>query len=77
MLTEFLLKNLDVFAWTHLDVVGINLDVMCHHLNIYPNWKSIGKMRRPVSSERAVVLKEKVDRLLDLGLINESSILID
>ena len=29
-LTCFLKANLDVFAWTHKDMVGIHLDVMCH-----------------------------------------------
>ena len=32
--TEFLRKNQDVFAWTHVDMVGIHPDVMCHKLNI-------------------------------------------
>ena len=31
---EFLRKNQDVFACTHVDMVGIHPDVMCHRLNI-------------------------------------------
>ena len=35
-LVEFLKKNLDVFAWNHEDMVGIDPDIMCHRLNINP-----------------------------------------
>ena len=35
-LTHFLMANLDIFAWTHKDMVGIHPDVMCHRLNISP-----------------------------------------
>ena len=33
-LVEFLRKNQDMFAWTHVNMVGIHPDVMCHWLNI-------------------------------------------
>lgn len=68
-LTKFLLKNLDIFAQIHLDMEGIDLHVMCHHLNIYLNQKGIRQKHRPMSGERVVALKEEVDRLLDVGLI--------
>lgn len=29
-LVEFLKKNLDMFTWTHVDMVRIHLDVICH-----------------------------------------------
>lgn len=40
-LVAFLKDNLDVFAWSHVDMVGINLEVMCHHLNIDPIRKGV------------------------------------
>ena len=40
-LTCFLKANLDVFAWTHEDMVGIHLDIMCHWLNISSNFKPV------------------------------------
>ena len=39
--TYFLKANLDVFALTHEDMVGIQLDVMCHRLNINLDFKPI------------------------------------
>ena len=29
-LTEFLSLNQDVFAWTHMDMIGFHPGVMCH-----------------------------------------------
>ena len=40
-LTQFLMANLDVFAWTHEDMVGIHLDIICHWLNISLDFKPI------------------------------------
>ncbi|XP_074337018.1 uncharacterized protein LOC141674193 [Apium graveolens] len=71
-LARFLIANLDVLAWSHSDMIGINPEVMCHRLNIFPNCKGIRQKRRPVSGERAIALKEEVDRLLEVGLIKES-----
>ncbi|XP_074347111.1 uncharacterized protein LOC141685934 [Apium graveolens] len=71
-LTHFLIKNLDVFAWIHSDMVEIDLGVMCHRLNIFPNCTGIRQKRRPVSEERVIALKEEVDRLSEVGLIKES-----
>lgn len=31
---SFLLKNIDVFACKHDDMVGIDLGVVCHYLNV-------------------------------------------
>ena len=40
-LTPFLKTNLDIFAWTKEDMVGIHPDVMCYQLNISPDFKPI------------------------------------
>nr|XP_017221509.1 PREDICTED: uncharacterized protein LOC108198257 [Daucus carota subsp. sativus] len=71
-LTEFLKANLDVFAWSHEDMIGIDPAVMCHHLNIDPTKKGIRQKRRPISGERAEALQEEVDRLMKAGLVKES-----
>ena len=38
---EFLSLNQDVFVWTHADIVGIHLKVMCYRLNIDPQAKPV------------------------------------
>ncbi|XP_074322718.1 uncharacterized protein LOC141659690 [Apium graveolens] len=71
-LSKFLLENLDVFAWSHSDMVGIDPEIMCHRLNIDPKHKGVRQKRRAVSGKRAIALAEEVERLLDVGLIRES-----
>ena len=36
-LIEFLQKNVDVFAWDACEAPGIDLDFICHHLNVNPS----------------------------------------
>ncbi|XP_052203123.1 uncharacterized protein LOC127808589 [Diospyros lotus] len=60
---EMCLK-LDVFAWNHEDIVGINLDVMMHQLNIDSNHKPVCQKRMPMITEHYAVLKEEVSKLL-------------
>ena len=40
-LTCFLKANLDVFAWTNEDMIEIHPDIICHSLNISPDFKPI------------------------------------
>jgi len=35
-IVEFLKQNLDVFAWTHKDMPGIDNEVIEHKLNVDP-----------------------------------------
>ena len=55
-LIKFLKANLDVFAWSHDDMVGIDLEVMCHDLNIDPDRRGVRQKRRALSGERAEAL---------------------
>ena len=71
-LIEFLKKNLDVFSWTHIDVVGIHPNVMCHRLNINPQAKPICQKRGVLDANHYQALQEEVDRLLKIGFITES-----
>ena len=40
-IVEFLKQNLDIFAWTHEDMLGIDNKVIEHRLNVYPTKKPI------------------------------------
>ena len=37
----FLRKNIDVFAWSHEDMPGIDSSVITHRLNVYPSSKPV------------------------------------
>ena len=40
-IVEFLTQNLDVFAWTHEDMLGINNEAIEHKLNVDPTKKLV------------------------------------
>ena len=40
-MTKFLRENQDVFAWKHEDMLGINREVIQHHLNVNPESKPV------------------------------------
>ena len=40
-IVEFLKQNLDVFAWTHEDMPGIDNEVIEHKLNVDPTKKPV------------------------------------
>ena len=63
-LVEFLRENVDVFAWSHEDMVGIDPEVMSHRLNIDPRFRPVRQKRRPLTKERSDAIKEEVDKLL-------------
>ena len=71
-LTCFLKANLDAFTWTHEHMVRIHLDVICHRLNISPDFKLILQKMRAMDAERYKAFKDEVDKLLDIGFIRES-----
>ena len=42
-LTTFLRENQDVFAWSHKDMLGIDLSIIVHKLNISPSFSPVLK----------------------------------
>ena len=40
-LIHFLRENIDVFAWSHEDMSGINPSVITHCLNVHPSSKPV------------------------------------
>ena len=40
-LVQFLRENIDVFAWSHEDMLGIDPNVITNHLNVYPSSKPV------------------------------------
>ena len=63
---------MDVFAWAHSDMEGIDLDIMSHHLNVDPNKKPVRQKRWAMDTECYQALKEEVDKLLSNDFIKES-----
>ena len=66
-----MLRNMDVFAWAHLDLAGINPVHASHKLNVI---SLAGPVRRKIKRfhpDRYQVIHEEVDNLLATGFIRE------
>lgn len=48
-IVKFLKKNLDIFAWTHTDMEGIDAKLMYHCLNVDLSHPSKREKRRPLN----------------------------
>lgn len=57
-LLDFLRNNEEIFAWTHNDMMGINIEVMSHRLNIDLNQKSVRQKMRSMNAEHYAALKK-------------------
>ena len=66
-----LLNNIDVFAWSHSDMVGINLTVSSLEPNIIPTARSIRQKVRRFHLDRHHIIQTEVDNLMKEGFIRE------
>ena len=70
-LVQFLRKNIDVFAWSHEDMLGIDPSVITHRLNVHPSSKPIRQKKRVFAPERDNAIKEEVQKLTIVQFIRE------
>ena len=70
-LVHFLKKSMDVFAWSHKDMPGIDLSVITHGLNMYPSSKPVRQKKRVFAPERDNAIKEEVQKLTMAKFIRE------
>ncbi|GKU88970.1 hypothetical protein SLEP1_g3175 [Rubroshorea leprosula] len=68
-LIAFLRTNKDVFAWTSADMSGILTSVSQHKLSTNPLKKPVAQKRRLFRGERLKVIKEEVEKLLQVGFV--------
>ena len=70
-LVQFLKKNIDVFAWSHEDMSGIDPGVITYRLNVSPSFKSIRQKKRVFALERDSAIKDEVHKLMAAKFIRE------
>ena len=70
-LIRFLRDNIDVFAWSHEDMSGIDPSVITHRLNVYPSSKPVRQKKRVFAPERDNAIKEEVQKLTLMKFIRE------
>ena len=66
-----LMNNIDVFTWSHLDMVRINPTMASHKLNVIPADKLVRQKVRRFHSDRHQIIQMEVDNLLRAGFIRE------
>ena len=71
-LISLLVENIEVFAWSHADMVGIKPDIICHALNIDSEAKPVRQKRRAMDPKRYAALKSEVENLIRNGSIQEA-----
>jgi hypothetical protein len=70
-LIQFLQKNIDVFAWSAKDLIGVDRNFIEHKLNIDASVKPQRQKLRKMSDDKVVAVKSEVQRLLDASVICE------
>ena len=70
-LVQFLKKNIDVFAWSHEDMLGIDPGVITHRLNICSSFKPVRQKKRVFAPKRDNAIKEEVQKLMAAKFIRE------
>ena len=70
-LINFLRKNIDVFAWSAYEAPGVDLDFICHHLNVNPSVIPKRQPPRHSSKEHSDAVKDKVLKLKRASAIKE------
>ena len=62
-LVELLRKNVDVFVWDVYEAPGLNLEFICHHLNVDPSAPPKKQPPRRLSNEHVEAIKSEVIKL--------------
>ena len=70
-LVELLRRNVDIFAWDAYEAPGLNLEFICHHLNVDPSATPKKQPPRCPSSEHVKAIKTEVVKLKQAGAIKE------
>ena len=71
-ISTFLKQNLDVFAWKHSDMEGIDPKIICHRLNLDSDRNPVKQKRHVMDAEQYQALKDVIDKLLACDFIKES-----
>ena len=70
-LISFLTQQHDCFAWSHVDMIGIDPGIVVHRLQIDPSYPPVKQKRRKFAPERNRVINEEIQKLIDIGSIRK------
>ena len=70
-LRQVLLDNIDVFAWTHSDMIDISPMHASHKLNVALSARPVRQRVRRFHPNRHQIIQAEIDNLLDVVFIKE------
>ena len=70
-LIGFLMRNIDVFAWSAYEALGADPNFICHHLNVNPCIIPKKQQPRHSSKDHSVAIKEEMVKLKRAGAIKK------
>nr|XP_025674348.1 uncharacterized protein LOC112775091 [Arachis hypogaea] len=70
-LIHILRQNIDLFAWTPDDILGISPKVICHRLAIDKTIRPVAQKKRNLGEEKKQAALEETKKLLNAGFIRE------
>ena len=70
-LIRFLKQNMEVFAWKHEEMGGVDPTVITHKINVNPSFNPVKQKRRSFTPERQKAINEEVGKLLQAKAIRE------
>jgi hypothetical protein len=71
VLVDFLHANIDIFAWSPSDLLGIPREVTKHALEIRAGSKPVKQRLHRFDEEKCKIISEEVHKLLKAGFIKE------
>ncbi|RDY06982.1 Retrovirus-related Pol polyprotein from transposon 17.6, partial [Mucuna pruriens] len=63
-LVSFLRENRDMFAWSPVDMLGIDTEFICHRLSISLGFRPVAQRQKQLGEEKRRVVKEETKKLL-------------
>ena len=70
-ISEVIARHLDAFAWSAVDMPGIDPNFLCHCLTMDPSVRPVRQRRRKFNEEKQHVIREETEKLLRVGHIRE------
>ena len=67
----FLMRNVDVFAWSLYEVPGVDPEFIVHKLNVDPLYPPKKQKLRRSAKEHVDIVGQEVKRLKEVGAIKE------
>ena len=66
---NLLKRYIQIFAWTYSDMLGLDLNLVVHNLVLEKDAKPIKQKLRKMHPKVALLVKEELQKLLDVGFI--------